>query len=103
MADWPKKAPGEIVLCTFDFTADVPTGAVLSNPALALRIVKSGSDDGSSLTFTSVQVDGLTVKGLVGGGVDGSKYELRASADVDDGEVRFIDKVLSVSEKGPLV
>lgn len=101
--DFPKKAPDEIVLCTFDFTADVPVGAVLSNATVSLQSVKSGSDDGSSLTFTSVQIDGLNVKCLLGGGVDGSKYHIRASADVDDGETRFVDKILPVTEKGPLV
>lgn len=101
--DFAKKAPDEVVLCTFDFTKDVPVGSVLSSPSVALQSVKSGSDDGSSLTFTSVQVDGLSVKCLLGGGVDGSKYHVRASANVDDGEIRFVDKMLPVSEKGPLV
>lgn len=101
--DFPKKAPDEVVLCTFDFTADVPAASVLSNPTVSLQSVKSGADDGSSLTFTAVQIDGLTVKCLLGGGIDGSKYQIRAAADVDDGEVRFVDKILPVSEKGPLV
>lgn len=103
MADFPTKSPGETVLCTFDFTDDVPSGSVLSSPSIALYLVKSGTDSGSSLTFAATQVVGTTVKGLIGGGISGSRYEIRASCSVNDGEVRFIDKILPVNETGPLL
>lgn len=105
MADAWTKAPGERVLLTFDFAPDLPDGATLTAATedVVLHSVKKGSDDGSSLVFSSIQIDELQVKCLFEGGVHKSQYWLRAEAEDSAGELRYVDKVIAVAETAALV
>lgn len=101
---FPKKAPGETVLLTFDFTNELPDGVTLSNPSVLCLSVTKGDGNVSDITFTgSSAVNGMKVSVLCAAGLTANTYRMRAAVDSSNGEHRFIDKDLPVDEKGALV
>lgn len=100
---FPKKAPGETKLLTFDFTGDAAPSAALANPAV-IAVVATGYGDPSDVDIdTTIQVDGQKILVLVGGGIDRTTYRMRGEADADNGEHHIIEKDLPVSDDAALV
>jgi len=101
---FPKKAPGETVLLTFDFTKELPDGVTLSNPAVSCLSVTKGAGQTTDISLTgSAAINGLAVSILCAQGLTANTYRMRAEADASNGEHRFIDKDLPVDDKGALV
>jgi len=103
---FPKKAPDETKLVTFDFSSEAAIGSTLSNPVVDVFEIVSGS--GGSLTdltigTATIPVGTQTVQALIGAGVEGVKYRVRCEVDASNGEHHRIDKDLPVAAKGALV
>lgn len=97
---FPDKSPDEAKLCAFDFTNEKATGSTLSTPIVEKSLVE-GSDTGAAgltLGTPALDPDGVTVKVLVSGGVEGSKYRLVATVDANNDEVHQIAATLLVAE-----
>jgi hypothetical protein len=98
-----KKTPDEIKLLTFDFAAKAPDTATLSNPTLSVDSVVYGTGVVGDVSLGTGAVADLTVQALGTGGIDGSRYRLKAEADGSNGEHYVVYRDLPVSVRSAVV
>jgi hypothetical protein len=91
------KTPDEIRLLTFDFAAKAVSGVTLSNPTLSVDSVVAGTGIIGDVTLGTGAVADLTVTSLGTGGMDGSRYRLKAEVDASNGEHLEVFRDLPVS------
>jgi hypothetical protein len=98
-----KKTPDEIKLLTFDFSGKAPDTATLSNPMLSVDSVVYGTGVVGDVSLGTGAVADLTVQALGTGGIDGSRYRLKAEADCSNGEHYVVYRDLPVSVRSAVV
>lgn len=92
------KDPAEIVVLTFDFTADLGAGETLVGPPVVSINQYSGTTDPgiSSMPSGAAQLSGALVLQKIGGGVSGSDYLLKAACTTSTGRQLVIGGQLPV-------
>lgn len=98
-----RKTPDEISLLTFDFSTKATSGVTLSNPTIVVDSVVAGTGLVGDVSLGTATVVDLTVTALGTGGVDGSRYRLKAEVDASDGEHLEIFRDLPVSKSSGVV
>jgi hypothetical protein len=91
------KTPDEIKLLVFDFAAKAVSGVTLSNPSVSVDSVVAGTGVVGDVTLGTPAVADLTVTALGTGGVDASRYRLKAEVDASNGEHLEVFRDLPVS------
>lgn len=92
-----RKTPDEIRLLTFDFSTKATSSVTLSNPTVVVDSVVAGTGVVGDVTIGTPTVADLTVTALGTGGIDGSRYRLKAEADASNGEHLEIFRDLPVA------
>lgn len=99
-----KKTPDEIRLLTFDFADKAPALSTLSSPVVTVDAVVAGTGVVGDISLgTSAAVVDLTVTALGTGGIDGSRYRLKATAICSNGEHLVVYRDLPVSVRSAVV
>jgi hypothetical protein len=98
MRTFNPKDPAEIVVLTFDFTADLGVGETLTgNPTVSINQYSGTADPGTSgMTSGAAQLSGALVLQKVGGGVSGNDYFWEATCATSTGRTLVIGGRLPV-------
>lgn len=98
-----RKTPDEIRLLPFDFSDKATAGVTLSNPTVVVDSVVAGTGVIGDVTLGAATVDDLVVSALGTGGIDGSRYRLKAEADASNGERYEMFRDLPVAKASGVV
>ena len=83
----PEHGPGESCVYGYDFSFIVPRGVGLLSGVLKIFTNTADPQPSTDLGVGPVQVEGRTVYATVGGGAEGTDYQLRWSVTDTDGNV----------------
>lgn len=91
------KTPDEVRLLIFSFATKAVSGVTLSNPTVSVDSVVAGTGLVGDVTLGTAAVADLTVTALGTGGIDASRYRLKAECDASNGEHLEVFRDLPVS------
>lgn len=82
----PLKGPAEVVPLSFDFTADIATGATVAVISVTATVVSGADASPSNLLQGAAVVTGATVVQWIKAGVSGVSYAVQCLVSASDGQ-----------------
>ena len=92
----PLKGPTEVVPLSFDFTADIATGATVQVVSVTVAVVSGSDASPGNLLQGAAIATGATVTQWITGGVDGVRYKILCTVDASDGQRLVLAAELNV-------
>ena len=96
MRVFDEKDPGEIVPVSFDFSADVATGATVTLISVSVSVVDGADPAPANILAGAATASGATVVQWITGGLDATRYKLRCRVAASDGQTLVLPAIVPV-------
>jgi len=94
----PLKGPTEVVPLSFDFTADIATGATVQVVSVTVAVVSGSDASPGNLLQGAAIATGATVVQWVKGGLSGVGYSVQCTVVASDGQTLVLTSRLNVGD-----
>lgn len=92
----PIKDPAEVVIISFDFSAELVTESITGSPTVACTVHKGMDTSPGAVIYGAPAVVGQTVMQTVCAGIDVVDYKLRALITTSGGRTLVLSGILPV-------